>query len=300
MGNISIDIPPPLYWQDFELLTLDKCKHLWDDDYAQPNGRQGQKQHGVDIFGDNRKTKEHIGVQCKQRKRNNTLLTSSTLTTTEIDKEIAKATKFTPPLNRFIIATTGSRDSKLQTYVKTLNQNDPPFQTTLWFWEDYIHFLNSNDTLMYKYYENILKYRGRYSHDEHYLRLLAHGFDRPAMRTTFHLENRVDHFLDAITCLQQLVATGRLTDRDSRLIDQANLPIPLPAPLKTIKTLLTQISETVTSALVNNQIIQHQTVIQILDPTLQTQINHIRTKIINILNELLNEASIPTIQMRAP
>lgn len=133
MGNIFAEIPPPSYWQDFELLTLDLCRLKWRDDYAERNGREGQKQAGVDVSGYSHTAKEQTGVQCKKRKTkiNGVTAPSSSLTADEIDEEIKAARSFSPSLQRFIIATTGPRDSSLQEHVRTLNSASPPFKISL-------------------------------------------------------------------------------------------------------------------------------------------------------------------------
>ena len=67
MLAIEVEIAPPLNWQDFERLTLDIAKVQWKDDYAERNGRQGQAQAGVDVYGYNYNQKEHVGIQCKKK-----------------------------------------------------------------------------------------------------------------------------------------------------------------------------------------------------------------------------------------
>lgn len=52
MSNLSnFQHPPPKNWQDFESLCHDLWKEIWKDPNAQKNGRSGQEQHGVDVFG---------------------------------------------------------------------------------------------------------------------------------------------------------------------------------------------------------------------------------------------------------
>ena len=102
MGNLTVDVMPPAYWQDFERLTLDWAKQKWQDDYAERNGRQGQEQAGVDVYGYNSKQGEHTGIQCKKRvwkTKPGADSPSNTLTVTEIDEEIKAATHFSPKLD---------------------------------------------------------------------------------------------------------------------------------------------------------------------------------------------------------
>ena len=47
----STSIPKPENWQDFERQCHVLFQCIWGDPHAQLNGRRGQPQHGVDIFG---------------------------------------------------------------------------------------------------------------------------------------------------------------------------------------------------------------------------------------------------------
>ncbi len=48
---MKLDLPPPRDWQAFEDLCRDLWAELWDDPNAAKHGRTGQKQRGVDVFG---------------------------------------------------------------------------------------------------------------------------------------------------------------------------------------------------------------------------------------------------------
>ena len=66
MSLSNRSLPKPENWQDFE-------HHAWllfraelQDHATEKNGRQGQAQHGVDVYG--RRNRTHwVGVQCKQK-----------------------------------------------------------------------------------------------------------------------------------------------------------------------------------------------------------------------------------------
>lgn len=107
----------PKNWQDFELL----CYHLWSavfkSNVISRNGRQGQNQHGVDIYG-TLPDGSFFGIQCKGKDHFN----NSQLTKTEIDAELAKVLSFQPSLSLFVFATTSKRDAKIQEYVRIKNQ----------------------------------------------------------------------------------------------------------------------------------------------------------------------------------
>ena len=52
MSNFSnLQIPPPANWQDFKTLCCDLWRAIWKDPNTQKNGRQGQQQNGVNIYG---------------------------------------------------------------------------------------------------------------------------------------------------------------------------------------------------------------------------------------------------------
>jgi hypothetical protein len=95
---------PPNDPTAFESLCLDLWRDIWQD-HAQKNGRRGQPQAGVDVFG--RCQGMWIGVQCKQK---DGLRPRSRVTIKELDEEAAAARQFRPPLSTFILATTGPRD----------------------------------------------------------------------------------------------------------------------------------------------------------------------------------------------
>src|SRR5882724_393567 len=63
----SAQIPTPADWQAFERLCHRLWIRLWKDRYAQLNGRAGQAQQGVDIFGQIDGSPLWGGVQCKGR-----------------------------------------------------------------------------------------------------------------------------------------------------------------------------------------------------------------------------------------
>ena len=62
----STQIRKPENWQDFEKL----CKKLWGEiwncpDTIKRNGRLGQSQKGVDIYGIPKGESQYSGIQCK-------------------------------------------------------------------------------------------------------------------------------------------------------------------------------------------------------------------------------------------
>ena len=165
------------------------------------------------------------------------------------------------------------------------------------FWDDYVDALNDHPELMYRYYENVLKYRDTYSPDEHYYRLLSMAFDRPAIRTPFHLENRATDFIEAIAATQRAISTGCLKDGEGRIIDQARVPKSKPKELNSAARKLQNARETATVALSEGTIRQHSTVIEILDHTVAHKLNELRFEGIELLNKVLHTQGLPEVSI---
>jgi hypothetical protein len=137
--------PPPNEPAAFESLCLDLWKEIWGPESgAQKNGRSGQPQAGVDVFG--KRGDRWIGVQCKQKDG----LLRSKLTATELDEEIRKvlgkevkgktSPAFDPPLSEFLVATTGPRDAEIQKAARKLaEEHGAGFSVAVWSWPDIWH-----------------------------------------------------------------------------------------------------------------------------------------------------------------
>lgn len=146
-------IRKPENWQDFETL----CKKLWGEIWKIPskikkNGRAGQQQSGVDVYGIPKGETNYWGIQCKGKDE----YSHSKLTRIEIDKEIDKANNFKPKLEGFIFATTMNKDSGIEEYIRLKdleNRRCGKFEILLYCWEDIADLIEDNlDT--YNYYEN--------------------------------------------------------------------------------------------------------------------------------------------------
>ena len=111
-------ISPPKEWGIFEDLCHALFKRVWRDSLAQKNGRRGQAQHGVDIFGSwDQDRRSFVGVQCKGKDSNY----GSKAKWPEVLAEIAKAEKFAPALDKWIFATTAPVDARLQQAARELS-----------------------------------------------------------------------------------------------------------------------------------------------------------------------------------
>ena len=116
---LNKQILPPASWEEFEDMCCDLWRLLWNDPNAQKNGRRGQAQAGVDVFGRPDDGSEWAGVQCKGKDN----YAEKTLTEKELRDEVDKAKKFTPPITKeYVMATTGLRDAKIQKVAREITQ----------------------------------------------------------------------------------------------------------------------------------------------------------------------------------
>ena len=146
------DLPKPKSWDEFEDITWEIYKRKWHDNHAQKYGRSGQAQNGIDIYGQQNSSGKYIGVQCKRYEDNK-------LNQQIIKEEIVKAECFSSPLSEYIIATTASRDARLQDSVRSINEErglENKFAVSIVFWEDICNDLAdpNNRDLLKKYYSN--------------------------------------------------------------------------------------------------------------------------------------------------
>jgi tetratricopeptide (TPR) repeat protein len=131
----AMQIPPPQNWQDFETLCFDLWKNIWKDQDTQKHGRQGQAQHGVDIYGRPNREGKWAGVQCKGKDN----YSEKSLSESELITEVEKALKFKPTLSEFAIATTAPRDAKLQELARKVTADNLTrglFSVAVYCWDD--------------------------------------------------------------------------------------------------------------------------------------------------------------------
>ncbi|MCH7752279.1 MAG: hypothetical protein IH898_09015 [Planctomycetes bacterium] len=115
-GFLNQQIAPPDTWQEFEKLCRDLWERIWGDPNTQLNGRGGQSQHGVDVFGHLGGSGDLQGVQCKGKDgRYGRFVTEK-----ELRAEVKKAKKFQPAIKAFILATTAPSDAPIQEVARLL------------------------------------------------------------------------------------------------------------------------------------------------------------------------------------
>jgi tetratricopeptide (TPR) repeat protein len=144
------EFPVPRSWEEFEDIVADVYRRKWNDPHVRRYGRSGQAQQGVDIYGQPEHLEGTGGIQCKRYSR-------GTLDRATVEREIAKAEDFTPPLAEYVIVTTDSRDAELQRAELEINQERRAagkFLVRIVFWDDlctWLVDLDNRDILLKHY-----------------------------------------------------------------------------------------------------------------------------------------------------
>jgi tetratricopeptide (TPR) repeat protein len=147
----SLQIPPPANWQDFETLCCDLWRLIWNDPNTQKNGRSGQPQHGVDVWGRPNQGDEWAGVQCREKDFHG----GKSLSVKEVSAEVKKAKSFLPKLSQFTIATTGKKDVKIEEFARKITEQHLKknlFSVHVLGWEDIKERVAGFSDLMENYY----------------------------------------------------------------------------------------------------------------------------------------------------
>lgn len=141
--DASLSLRRPNNWQDFETL----CKKLWGEIWNCPeikkNGRAGQTQHGVDVYGIPFGEDNYYGIQCKGKDE----YTNKQFTEEEIKNEVKKAKSFQPSLKKLYFATTAVKDASIEEFVRKQNIENIAngiFEVHLFSWEDIVDLIDEN------------------------------------------------------------------------------------------------------------------------------------------------------------
>lgn len=155
MDSRNKQIPAPKTWQSFEDLCLSLFKAIWRDPYAQKNGRQGQPQHGVDIFGSpNQDRSRYHGVQCKGKD----LGLGASISRQELLDEIVKAEVFAPALQHWVLATTAPADADLQRIAREVSvarERQGNFTVTVLGWSEIENLLCEHPEVLERHYPEL-------------------------------------------------------------------------------------------------------------------------------------------------
>jgi hypothetical protein len=144
----------PQNWQDFETLCKKLWGEIWECREIKKNGRQGQAQNGVDVYGIPKGGKGYYGIQCKGKDAYN----GKNLTRKEIDIEIEKAKEFTPKLEKLYFVTTADKDVKIEEYIRIVNLENISkglFEVHLYCWGDITELIFENSDTYNFYVQNL-------------------------------------------------------------------------------------------------------------------------------------------------
>jgi hypothetical protein len=161
---ITTKWPRPKSEDEWEDMVLDAMRVRWRDPNACRNGRRGQRQDGVDIFGNS--IAGPVGAQAKNKEQ---------VTEKEALQEIAEAENFRPALKEYFFVIGGPRDATFQEFSRILSRNRVArglFSVHAIFFDDVIHEISSDKAL-------VLKYWGSFFHD--LVAALRTGLDGPIL-----------------------------------------------------------------------------------------------------------------------
>jgi hypothetical protein len=145
----GMELPLPKHWQEFEQMTRDAMALKWESPNLALNGRPGQQQHGVDIYGPDYLGRM-TGIQCKRYE--------GPLRSKVVTDEIANAEKFSGPLATLYLATTADPDATLQAEVRVLSETrstNHHFAVGLLFWEDIVTGLSRDHKILANHYPHL-------------------------------------------------------------------------------------------------------------------------------------------------
>lgn len=301
MGQLSQIFQPPQYWQQFEELTRSIVDLVYDTS-SSVIGRPGQSQDGVDVFATTRRVGT-VGIQCKrldERDEDNNVLPGGRITKTLLTREAKGALKFVPTLDTWILATTAKRNANTQKLARELTGqfagSGVKLSVHVWFWDDYVTWLNALPDLQHWYYDRVIKVRTPAEQDQLILSLIATAFHRPAFEDALHSEN-FDDFLQALKDTQRALRTGELIDRKSGHVIQKAVGgwrelsnAAWQSELQKVDLYLKDLKALLTDGFRDAAIIQHTHHLQILDPALELRLQDVRQKCISALNPVLQDA----------
>ncbi|AWM85542.1 hypothetical protein [Microvirga sp. 17 mud 1-3] len=306
MGQLTQFFQPPLYWQQFEDLTQSVVELVYNVPRAEKIGRPGQAQDGVDVYAEHTKFGE-LAVQCKRLDdldENNHPLPGGTISGNFLRTEAAKAQAFDPSLDIWILATTAKRDVKIQREARLLSQEyrrQGRFQILLWFWDDYISWLNAYPELQEWYYRDVIQIRGARDQDRLIIETIATAFHRPAFTDPLGNEH-FDDFAQALKDTQTALRTGELVDRQSRHVIRKAIGgwryLDEPewkARLKELDQDLAELRNALAMGIKDGRLEQQRGYLEVRDPQLGQNLDARRRSCLKHLNDLLVLAALPPI-----
>jgi hypothetical protein len=140
------NLPTPKSWDEFEDIILTAAKLRWSSQDFSRNGRPGQKQDGVDVYGNDVEGRL-IGIQGKN--------TISGISEDVALEEIKRAEPFLPKLHALYLATSAKRDAKIQKCILTISTNRLRKAVGILFWNDIVQDLAKDDNELFKHYPQL-------------------------------------------------------------------------------------------------------------------------------------------------
>ncbi len=129
----ATQIPKPADEQAFERACIPLWIDLLKDPAVSRNGRRGQRQNGVDLYGTRGGNPSHyVGIQCKLKGD------GKSLDEDEVRGEVRKALTFKPPLREYYIVTTAPDDVATQELARLitgeLHDDGKTMRVFVWGW----------------------------------------------------------------------------------------------------------------------------------------------------------------------
>lgn len=156
----ELRVAPPRSWDEFEDITCSAAKNRWENPDFSRHGRQGQRQDGVDIYGEDDKG-NLVGIQCKN--------TWDGIKLKTIEDEVVKAESFQPSLKCLYVATTADTDQALQKSVRELSEERKAlgkFAVAIMFWNDVWQDLTRDESRLFQHYPQLRPKSDKPSHDQ--------------------------------------------------------------------------------------------------------------------------------------
>jgi len=155
-------IPQPKDWQAFERHCRVLFECILEDSSTSLNGRTGQPQHGVDIWGRRVSSGGHyVGIQCKGKDSNY----GKKITETELRKEVEKARHFNPSIREFFLVTTAPNDANIQEVARIITQgketSDNPMDVTVWGWGELENLITQYSEAMRAFHPDLTPFTGK-------------------------------------------------------------------------------------------------------------------------------------------
>jgi hypothetical protein len=152
MEFTALTILPPKDWSRFEDLCRSLFAAIWGDPYTQKNGRAGQPQQGVDVWG--QASGRHAGTHCVQCKGKDATY-GGKVTIAEFDVELAKAEQFQPQPVYWILATTAPNDVTIQEHARIRSSEREArgaFPVNVLGWETLVALMGEHPTVIEQFY----------------------------------------------------------------------------------------------------------------------------------------------------